>query len=199
MCEKFGRLGIVSYNTMLKGFTLTGEIPAAYTLLSEMEWDGITPNDISYNSIVNSVGIDVCSEEDEGHGKAEGQPRPSLGRLWHCRSDGRTFRLAQFGLSSSPGMHALRAKWRLQGQRWQQAKRRRLLRRRLWHGRSRGALVKAAAAQMHVPAKRWLKWAERAVAEVRGLRRTERAAHRILDMPAVPRRKLCPCPLPACC
>ena len=63
MCEKFGRLGIVSCNTMLKGLTLAGEIPAAYTLLSKMEWDGITPNDISYNSIMNSVGIDVCSEE----------------------------------------------------------------------------------------------------------------------------------------
>ncbi len=29
MREKFGRLDIVSYNTMLKGFTLAGEIPAA--------------------------------------------------------------------------------------------------------------------------------------------------------------------------
>ena len=46
MCEKFGRLDIVSCNTMLKGLTLAGEIPAAYTLLSKMEWDGITPNDI---------------------------------------------------------------------------------------------------------------------------------------------------------
>jgi hypothetical protein len=43
MREKFGRLDIVPYNTVLKGLTLAGEIPAAYTLLS---WDGITPNDI---------------------------------------------------------------------------------------------------------------------------------------------------------
>ena len=36
MREKFGRLGKVSYNTILKGITVSGEIPGAYTLLSEM-------------------------------------------------------------------------------------------------------------------------------------------------------------------
>ena len=44
---------------MLKGRTSVGEISAAYTLLSGMEWGGIKPNDTSYNRIENSA---VCSE-----------------------------------------------------------------------------------------------------------------------------------------
>ena len=57
MRARFGQLDIVSYNTLLKGFTSSGGLTAAFRLLCEMEQAGVEPNATSFNSIINSA---VC-------------------------------------------------------------------------------------------------------------------------------------------
>jgi hypothetical protein len=59
MREKFGRLGQVSFNTILKVITVSGGFSLP-TRCSVRYWGGITPNDISYNSCTVSITLKLC-------------------------------------------------------------------------------------------------------------------------------------------
>lgn len=49
-----GKLDIITYNTFLKGFCAVGDLRGAKELLAEMEKDGLPPNDVSYNCLINA-------------------------------------------------------------------------------------------------------------------------------------------------
>jgi pentatricopeptide repeat protein len=48
-----GMIDIISYNTLLKGYSVCGDSRGAKELFAEMEKGGFTPNDISYNCLIN--------------------------------------------------------------------------------------------------------------------------------------------------
>mmetsp|Transcript_36260 Transcript_36260/g.67740 ORF Transcript_36260/g.67740 Transcript_36260/m.67740 type:complete len:1031 (+) Transcript_36260:143-3235(+) len=51
----FSQLDVITYNTFLKGFCAAGDIRGAKELLAEMERDGLPPNDVSYNCLINAA------------------------------------------------------------------------------------------------------------------------------------------------
>lgn len=50
-----GKLDIIVYNTLLKGYCSLGDIRGAKELLLEMESNGLSPNDISFNCLINAA------------------------------------------------------------------------------------------------------------------------------------------------
>jgi len=46
-------LDVVSYNTLLKGYCMQGDLRSAKEAMAEMETRGFPPNDISYNCLIN--------------------------------------------------------------------------------------------------------------------------------------------------
>jgi len=48
-------IDIITYNTLLKGHCNTGDLQSAKSLLVEMRQAGHTPNDVSYNCLINSA------------------------------------------------------------------------------------------------------------------------------------------------
>jgi len=50
-----GSLGVITYNTFLKGFCQAGNLTAAKALLQEMVREGFKPNDVSYNCLLNAA------------------------------------------------------------------------------------------------------------------------------------------------
>mmetsp|Transcript_13146 Transcript_13146/g.23247 ORF Transcript_13146/g.23247 Transcript_13146/m.23247 type:complete len:1050 (-) Transcript_13146:71-3220(-) len=56
--KKLGLLDVITYNTFLKGFCAQGDLKGSKAVLVEMESEGLTPNDVSYNCILNTA---VCN------------------------------------------------------------------------------------------------------------------------------------------
>mmetsp|Transcript_72309 Transcript_72309/g.128137 ORF Transcript_72309/g.128137 Transcript_72309/m.128137 type:complete len:1024 (-) Transcript_72309:42-3113(-) len=50
-----GKLDIIVYNTLLKGYCTNGDIHGAKELLLEMESNGMSPNDVSFNCLINAA------------------------------------------------------------------------------------------------------------------------------------------------
>jgi len=50
-----GKLDIIVYNTLLKGYCTNGDIHGAKELLLEMESNGMLPNDVSFNCLINAA------------------------------------------------------------------------------------------------------------------------------------------------
>jgi len=53
--KRGGKVDIVSYNTMLKGYAGMCQLEAAERMLEAMQGDGYTPDEVSYNSIINAA------------------------------------------------------------------------------------------------------------------------------------------------
>jgi len=50
-----GKLDIITYNTILKGYCSLGDMHGARDLLSEMESNGMPPNEVSFNCLINAA------------------------------------------------------------------------------------------------------------------------------------------------
>merc|ERR1719476_1319686 len=48
-------LDVITYNTLLKGYCAQGDLQGARRLLVEIEAAGLKPNDVSYNSVLNTA------------------------------------------------------------------------------------------------------------------------------------------------
>merc|ERR1719482_2719396 len=46
---------VITFNTLLKGYCAKKDLQGARALLEEMHRDGVPPNDVSYNSLINSA------------------------------------------------------------------------------------------------------------------------------------------------
>merc|ERR1719379_2179600 len=46
-------MDVISYNTLLKGYSMCGDIGSAKKVIIDMESAGLQPNDISYNCLIN--------------------------------------------------------------------------------------------------------------------------------------------------
>jgi len=53
--KEHGLLDIITYNTLLKGYVASRNLPAAKSVLEEMSKAGLEPNDVSYNCLLNSA------------------------------------------------------------------------------------------------------------------------------------------------
>merc|ERR1719476_1010728 len=53
-------LDVITYNTLLKGYCVHGDLRAGRRLLVEMERDRHPPNDVSFNCLINAA---VCSKK----------------------------------------------------------------------------------------------------------------------------------------
>jgi len=52
--RRLGFLDVITYNTLIKGHCYQGDLPAAKACMEEMARDGIKPNDISFNCLLNA-------------------------------------------------------------------------------------------------------------------------------------------------
>merc|ERR1719450_1470389 len=48
-----GVMDVISYNTLLKGYSMLGDITSANKVIIDMESAGLQPNDVSYNCLIN--------------------------------------------------------------------------------------------------------------------------------------------------
>lgn len=53
--KSIGSLDVITYNTLLKGYCVSRDLPKAKALLKEMPAVGVKPNDVSYNCLVNAA------------------------------------------------------------------------------------------------------------------------------------------------
>lgn len=53
--KRLGKSDIISFNTLLKGYCNIGDINRAKNLCAEMENNGLPPNDVSYNCLINAA------------------------------------------------------------------------------------------------------------------------------------------------
>jgi pentatricopeptide repeat protein len=53
--QKIAKLDIITYNTLLKGYCAKGDVRGAKELFLEMDRAGLTPNDVSYNCLINAA------------------------------------------------------------------------------------------------------------------------------------------------
>merc|ERR1719265_655586 len=53
--QKIATLDIITYNTLLKGFCSRGDVRGAKDVFSEMNRAGLSPNDVSYNCLINAA------------------------------------------------------------------------------------------------------------------------------------------------
>jgi len=60
------KLDVITYNTLMKGYCTAGDIEGAKELLASMKRDGLEPNDVTYNCLLNaavSSGSNGCLRE----------------------------------------------------------------------------------------------------------------------------------------
>ncbi|KAM5583621.1 hypothetical protein ABKV19_003485 [Rosa sericea] len=55
----YTQCGMVTFNTLVKGFCMMGNNTAAIQLLRKMEGNGCEPNIVSYSTIIDSLGKDT--------------------------------------------------------------------------------------------------------------------------------------------
>eukprot|EP00933_Yihiella_yeosuensis_P054912 TRINITY_DN534_c0_g1_i1.p1 TRINITY_DN534_c0_g1~~TRINITY_DN534_c0_g1_i1.p1 ORF type:complete len:1046 (-),score=300.81 TRINITY_DN534_c0_g1_i1:90-3227(-) len=53
--KALGLLDVITYNTLLKGYCNAGDLAGAKFILREMSSEGLEPNDVSYNCIINAA------------------------------------------------------------------------------------------------------------------------------------------------